>query len=1153
MVLKAEIFNVHAWRRKNTTGSVFSLTLPGSTSNVAQSMPNFPKGSLVKGTTSRTTINTHQQTRTPSPPKKRPAKIPVSQNTTNVKASMYSDLSTTISGDMRSKSSTSKAKTDSATKYSSNSPFSDTEVLSPTKKTAPAKQNNTQPAGSYVGPDNSKAFAAIVAKCEAEGSKYVDPDFPCSETSLYKNTKQPPQGWPKITEWKRITDICVAPVMFADGIEPGDIIQGALGDCWFLGAVSVCAARPDLLLKCIPESTINPYGVYEFKFFKNGNWTSVIIDDFIPLSKGRPAFASGHNPNEVWVMLMEKAYAKLHKCYEELEGGSEIYGLVDLTGGAPDTLEMDGADGSSKISTNKLWEEMLHASQQGTLMGCASVNPEAETEGDNGFGIMMNHAYGLLELQSVHGVQLIRMRNPWGMGEWTGPWSDGSREWSKDIQLRLKYEFGDDGTFWMDFKDWAKHYNRLYYLRNFGRDWQMSLLRGEWLGITAGGCGNFPTFKNNPQVAFHLDKKCTVFITLMQFDHRMLGKADEDTEIGFLLGRTSDMNTKIQTLTMANVVGQTDFNASREISKEFTLDSGTYAIIPSSFYAGKETTWILRVYVQTDEQVELIEIGTGRSSKEKAQTKITPADHLKSGKSRSPRQDHPRSSTAKIEPSVAQSTDFSQRVKLPNTQSPRSSQRKSNANHENYPASVSYNNFVDTSKQTEHHNPPKHYVERSLADDLGRSLVITPRGRPSTRHETLNSVTALQSELSNILSDKSGLTPDAQSARASISTTLARSLKKNAESPGLRRRAVSILTPTDFSFAMSQLDYRPPQISGDHLSSLEGELAELEALSHGALSSGRTRDEAGFVFKMGNLCDAAGKLETAIGYFHKFLAISKELGDSLAEALACNHLGVDLQHLGGIENLRLAIKFHTRHDELHNDPGSRFISNCNLGISFILVEDYTTAVTYFRQALGFATQNNDLEAQNLVYEYLALSAVKQREFAVAKVYLERRLRILENLGDRSGTVMLHHQIGELLMAWRGAFEEDAKNHFQLAVSLLKEESSSPDRRKMMQTSDLLQMSEPRRKMQSGQKEKTREEKTEKVMSPKGFKLPLHKTSEEPIIHTRNSVRASADVKMSRESPSLEDDVVNYDSDVERELDFKNEIDVRIAKKKFERR
>lgn len=48
-------------------------------------------------------------------------------------------------------------------------------------------------------------------------------------------------------------------------------------------------------------------------------------------------------------------------------------------------------------------------------------------------------------------VPLIRLRNPWGKGEWNGPWSDRSWEWDslpeRDQEL-LSVRIRNDGEFW---------------------------------------------------------------------------------------------------------------------------------------------------------------------------------------------------------------------------------------------------------------------------------------------------------------------------------------------------------------------------------------------------------------------------------------------------------------------------------------------------------------------------------------------------------------------------------------------------------------------------------------------------------------------------------------------------------------------------------
>ena len=68
------------------------------------------------------------------------------------------------------------------------------------------------------------------------------------------------------------------------------------------------------------------------KFFINGNLTSVIVDDYIPCkADGTPAFATGRE-GEIWVFILEKAWAKLHGSYARVEGGLPCFASSHLTG-----------------------------------------------------------------------------------------------------------------------------------------------------------------------------------------------------------------------------------------------------------------------------------------------------------------------------------------------------------------------------------------------------------------------------------------------------------------------------------------------------------------------------------------------------------------------------------------------------------------------------------------------------------------------------------------------------------------------------------------------------------------------------------------------------------------------------------------------------
>lgn len=43
-------------------------------------------------------------------------------------------------------------------------------------------------------------------------------------------------------------------------------------------------------------------------------------------------------------------------------------------------------------------------------------------------GIMEQHAYSVMKAVDIDGERLLLLKNPWGKGEWTGPWSKSCPE-----------------------------------------------------------------------------------------------------------------------------------------------------------------------------------------------------------------------------------------------------------------------------------------------------------------------------------------------------------------------------------------------------------------------------------------------------------------------------------------------------------------------------------------------------------------------------------------------------------------------------------------------------------------------------------------------------------------------------------------------------
>ena len=100
-------------------------------------------------------------------------------------------------------------------------------------------------------------------------------------------------------------------------IHPGDIKQGYCGDCYFLSSLSSLAEYSDRVKAIFMTQEINEAGCYAMQFYINGERIEVVVDDFFPYCpyKDEWAFSRSNSEKEIWVMLLEKGWAKIHGSY----------------------------------------------------------------------------------------------------------------------------------------------------------------------------------------------------------------------------------------------------------------------------------------------------------------------------------------------------------------------------------------------------------------------------------------------------------------------------------------------------------------------------------------------------------------------------------------------------------------------------------------------------------------------------------------------------------------------------------------------------------------------------------------------------------------------------------------------------------------------
>ncbi|KAL8827416.1 MAG: hypothetical protein Q9191_003199 [Dirinaria sp. TL-2023a] len=395
---------------------------------------------------------------------------------------------------------------------------------------------------------------------------------------------------------KRVTQIFDKPIFLEEGATASDVRQGRNGDCWFMSALCALGGKKDLIDKvCVAQD--EKVGVYGFVFHRDGEWIQTIIDDKLYLTaadwdesveekwtwlqinrtdaeeeyrKANQAgsralyFAQCSSENETWLPLLEKAYAKAHGDFNSIQGGFTGEAIEDLTGGV--TTEIFTSD---LLDTDKFWNEELMSVNDEFLFGCYT----GFFDSWQGFGawadrkdIVALHAYSILEAREVKGERLLRLRNPWGRGEWKGAWSDGSEQWTPEWMQLLNHRFGDDGMFWISYKDLLRTFQSFDRTRLFGPDWQVTQ---QWTSVNVPWTADY----NDTKFSVTLSKSGPVVVVLSKLDDRYFQGLEGQYQffLHFRLEKDGEQDYIVRS--------HGNYMMNRSVSVDLDLEAGTYSVL----------------------------------------------------------------------------------------------------------------------------------------------------------------------------------------------------------------------------------------------------------------------------------------------------------------------------------------------------------------------------------------------------------------------------------------------------------------------------------------------------------------------------------------------------------------------------------------------
>eukprot|EP00931_Biecheleriopsis_adriatica_P064142 TRINITY_DN38979_c0_g1_i1.p1 TRINITY_DN38979_c0_g1~~TRINITY_DN38979_c0_g1_i1.p1 ORF type:complete len:806 (-),score=182.46 TRINITY_DN38979_c0_g1_i1:305-2722(-) len=321
---------------------------------------------------------------------------------------------------------------------------------------------------------------------------FRDPDFPPSLKSLGDTSVE-------VDGWQRLSTLHEKPCLFRS-VLPEDVWRLQESNCslWLSSATAAVCEYPSWLLSIFGNRLeMSQSCKYTVRLYHPGmrEFLHIDIDDYVPTRGGRPAFAGITSEGELWPALIEKAFAKMCGSYGSTEWGRTEYGMLYLCGGgvaeswscvrgppprekkwkrsytawngSSEDVHLDRSCGEGSRSSgqqkdaDQMWAMLRRYMELCFPVACEIDRSEAES-----CGLLPDRSYSLIgarEVPAEDGMELrmVCLRNPFGVGKWSGRWSDTSEAWEENEAARLSLQFTPSrmsGTFWMSYIDFLRYF-----------------------------------------------------------------------------------------------------------------------------------------------------------------------------------------------------------------------------------------------------------------------------------------------------------------------------------------------------------------------------------------------------------------------------------------------------------------------------------------------------------------------------------------------------------------------------------------------------------------------------------------------------------------------------------------------------------------------
>lgn len=223
------------------------------------------------------------------------------------------------------------------------------------------------------------------------------------------------------------------------------MIQNDISDCSVVASLSACNTHNKRFGTCLGMNAIHPQdeqgfplrsddGIYSIRFYFNGAWRSVTINDELPITPDGSitTATTTSTSNELWPALIEKAVMTLWGTYE-FSGSNSSTDLQMITGWIPEHIQFH----DQHFKQERVWRRIL----EGYISGICLITLGSKCRRDEMAedllrdGFVENHAYAVQQVCEVDGRRRLSVAD------------------QRDRRCR---------AFWLDWEYVTNHFDAIY-------------------------------------------------------------------------------------------------------------------------------------------------------------------------------------------------------------------------------------------------------------------------------------------------------------------------------------------------------------------------------------------------------------------------------------------------------------------------------------------------------------------------------------------------------------------------------------------------------------------------------------------------------------------------------------------------------------------